>query len=1227
MSETINLQAVISAKDSGYTKAMQAAENASEKLRKTTELTSSQISKASAIGNIAAGVITKAFNSITSSIGGAVKRLDTMNNFPKVMQSMGYTTGEAEAAMNKLGDSIDGLPTTLDGIVSSAQTLTASLGDLKSGTSTAIALNDMFLSGGQGAEAASRALIQYNQILAKGKVDQQSWNTLVEVAPAQMGQLAQSLLGATAGQKDLYEALKAGTISVEDMNNAVIKLDQEGGEGFSSFAEQARAATGGIGTAWSNIATAVTKGVANVVNAMDTAAKAATGVNIAESLDILKQGINTFFSAVADVAGKITSVIAPVFKFLGDNIDTVTVAVGSLVAGIAGIKAVSFAKAQIQKFSDAINNSKERINNYATALRNYGAQSEAVKNAEEQRRKATQMQRDADKAAKAATEASTLASKAQEKALKAKKLAEESSGKATQKGANYSKLKAKADKQQKAAAEMAAKAEQKQAAATQQNVTANMAEAGAATLSIQKLTAKELILGVLTGQLSIATVAQEGFNRVMKAAGGPVGLAIAAISGLVAVLKAVSSALGGESESAKKYREEQEALNESAKSHIDSFRSIKQELDGTSERYDKAAKSTDALAEEVITLSNRENKSADDKTKLQAKVDALNSTLEGLNLTYDSENDKLSMSAKLLKEKVKAIEKQQKAAALQEAYNKTLEEMVGLEYDLNKQLDGVHKKEENLQKLRSATGEVNPYAAAIAGGNAYLNVLQSAEKAVEDQQETYNKSASSYYDYCELKRTYAEQLEAAQEELAKQEKERLDVEVQEAVQAMQQKQAALDEALANHSATLDMLSEKNQGIVTDLNDMWQGYVDNATNMFDTLSDTTDVTVQNMIDNLSENQRIITEWGDNMQALRDRFAELGLDTAILDQFQEMGPEGAAYVAQAAALIDTESEGQLATLANTYANGASTATESFYNGFDKANQEKLDSISNLVTQAKETMSDSVSSANFREVSESALDGLIEGFSDDSAVVEQVRKLAKDAGVVIPNDWQINSPSKKFQQDGMYAVQGLQQGITKNIRVAESAARNLGGRTKIAMESAMRGTDSIGYQAMMGFRNGLAQGAGSVLATAQSIANQVAQTMRKALDVHSPSRVLKKIGEYAAKGLAIGLEQSRKLVEKASAKLAEAASSISFDNRAVDIGEYAFAGELAFAGGATLEVAGLREEIRELKKAILQQPIKVDSSFSMSGRQVAKGTATYMREEFEKADKIKNNVGGIK
>lgn len=57
MSETINLQAVITAKDNGYTKAMQNAEKASEQLRNTTELTSTSISKASAVGNLAASAI------------------------------------------------------------------------------------------------------------------------------------------------------------------------------------------------------------------------------------------------------------------------------------------------------------------------------------------------------------------------------------------------------------------------------------------------------------------------------------------------------------------------------------------------------------------------------------------------------------------------------------------------------------------------------------------------------------------------------------------------------------------------------------------------------------------------------------------------------------------------------------------------------------------------------------------------------------------------------------------------------------------------------------------------------------------------------------------------------------------------------------------------------------------------------------------------------------------
>lgn len=285
-----NVQARLSAVDDSYTSTLKKAMGLNDGLF-------------GSIKKIAGGIgvykmVSGAVNAVKNSVGGAIARFDTLNNYPKVMESMGYSFAEAEKEIKGLGESIEGLPTSLDAITSSAQMFTATLGDMKKGSKTAVALNDMFLSGGQGAEAAGRALTQYNQILAKGKVDQQSWNTLVEVAPAQMNQLAQSLLGASAGQKDLYEALKEGKVSVEEMNDAVVRLDEEGGDGFKSFADQARSATGGIGTSIQNIKTAIVKGVANSITAINDLLTNLGLPTISEMLAKVKDGVNSAFSKI-----------------------------------------------------------------------------------------------------------------------------------------------------------------------------------------------------------------------------------------------------------------------------------------------------------------------------------------------------------------------------------------------------------------------------------------------------------------------------------------------------------------------------------------------------------------------------------------------------------------------------------------------------------------------------------------------------------------------------------------------------------------------------------------------------------------------------------------------------------------------------------------------------------------------------------------------------------------
>ena len=83
---------------------------------------------------------------------------------------------------------------------------------------------------------------------------------------------------------------------------------------------------------------------------------------------------------------------------------------------------------------------------------------------------------------------------------------------------------------------------------------------------------------------------------------------------------------------------------------------------------------------------------------------------------------------------------------------------------------------------------------------------------------------------------------------------------------------------------------------------------------------------------------------------------------------------------------------------------------------------------------------------------------------------------------------------------------------------------------MNSTAGGMRSAGYNAGMGFYSGLASTRGSIMGLASSIAASVSARIRSALRIHSPSRVLMNLGSYAGEGLAVGLEKSKKFVNKA-------------------------------------------------------------------------------------------------
>lgn len=111
----------------------------------------------------------KAMDSISSHVGSAISRFDTLNNYPKVMQSLGYSADSANASIGKMSDRLSTLPTRLDDMVSVVQGITATVGDLDKATDVGLALNDMLIASGSSTQLCSAAMEQFRQILSKGK--------------------------------------------------------------------------------------------------------------------------------------------------------------------------------------------------------------------------------------------------------------------------------------------------------------------------------------------------------------------------------------------------------------------------------------------------------------------------------------------------------------------------------------------------------------------------------------------------------------------------------------------------------------------------------------------------------------------------------------------------------------------------------------------------------------------------------------------------------------------------------------------------------------------------------------------------------------------------------------------------------------------------------------------------------------------------------------------------
>lgn len=276
------------------------------------------------------GVATKALKvgvvgaiaAVAASIPGAVKRIDTLVAFPRVLEAMGASSDEAALATKTLSEQLQGLPTPLQEGAAGVQALVSAGLKVDDATKVFLAFNNATLAASTEAGAAQGAFTQLIQSISKGKIEGQEWNSIVSAMPTAFQALSKESGLTREELRELYRT------DPQQLLDDLVELNEKGGGGLASLEEQARAATGGIGTSFENMKNAITRGLQSIVTQLGNGDLEAGQRKISDAIT----AIGAAFGQALVVVGSFVAFIAVHSDIFGPMAVGIGVAVAAILA-------------------------------------------------------------------------------------------------------------------------------------------------------------------------------------------------------------------------------------------------------------------------------------------------------------------------------------------------------------------------------------------------------------------------------------------------------------------------------------------------------------------------------------------------------------------------------------------------------------------------------------------------------------------------------------------------------------------------------------------------------------------------------------------------------------------------------------------------------------------------------------------------------------------------------
>lgn len=1100
MAEQYSVKAVLSAVDSGFTSTMGSARKSMSGLEENTQKTNMSILQMAA-GAAVFKALTVATNVLTASVGKAVDRYDTLNSYPRVLQQLGYSTMEADSSTRKLSEGINGLPTSLDEVVSTAQRLTILTGNLEESTDLTIALNNAFLASGASSDKAARGTEQYISMLSRGEVNLTSWRTLQETMGYALSETAKKMGIASGDANELYDALNEGLFTFDEFSAALVECSEQAG----GFAEVALTASEGVRTSFENVKTAVVRNLANIIEAFDDMLVEVTGLNIAGHLNNLKNVVDTSMGAMTKV-----------IKVFGSTLSTLLPIVKPLTPALVGMATALAVHKVVSKASQAIAGYRIMLTAFNAAVQKSTASTAAQ----------ASMQKVATIAKQhgmSATVAQTVADKAYTAAV----------------------LKQTTGVKMITAVQAAHNAVKQKAIATNITgiaITKTMMVVAAKDVAMDKLKlisttaktaamlahSKAMIAG--TGSTIAATVATGAFGKALLLAMGPIGWVIGGVGALAGGIYVLAKRFGSGTEEGKKFKKEIKNLSKETEKLVDSVASNAEAHAENIGQINASAGANQELAKRVQDLAAIENKSAGEKAQLKALTEQLNEAVPGLNAAYDEQTDSLNLSEEAMSSYIETMKKQAEAQAYQDRLKQAIEDRIKVEEQQNAVLvkqeeikanSNITDRERNkLMKETEEQLEELMYAHIDAEATATYygdKVAEAHEKSAQAATESAEKARISFEDLTESQQAAVTTLIDRYEALAAGAQnafEKMRHETEETTQSMLE--------TLNHNATQ---TEKYAENLAKLHERaGEGSHENFTKWLDTMTE----------DNAAELAVMVNMTDEEMKQYEDaleRGAKAGMQGVAAETglgVNEVAETLGVFASEIPQTLREQMEAEMPSVGAAIPEGMKV-------GIEEGKEDSIDAAREMMKQLIEASKNEAGvnspSRVYKEMGGHLIDGLVLGVEGkQSNAVTAMQKVLQAMQKAV--DSESKNMSKSFDQIvtgadsslsklpnvASKSMSAMESQFKSGARTSQSTMRNLSNQLVQAFSRTPSQMQNVGRNSMNSLDTGLRSRQSTVQTTATQTHTRIIQAFNR-----TPSQ-LQTAGRNSMTGLNMGLRSSQ-------------------------------------------------------------------------------------------------------